>query len=152
VRELRNVARHIAVGYHDAAQAEVPAVLEMALRAPAAGVERSPVAETEGAVSKVRAARAEYRPIAEIGDDELIAVLRASRWNLTAAAGRLRVSRTSLYALVARHGGIRKAGDLSREEIAAALERFGGDLEAVADALGVSPHGLKIRWTELGSD
>jgi hypothetical protein len=53
---------------------------------------------------------------------------------------------------VARHGGIRKAGELSREEIAGALESCGGDLDAAAEALGVSPHGLKIRRTELGSD
>jgi two-component system, NtrC family, nitrogen regulation response regulator GlnG len=154
VRELRNVARHIAVGCHDAAQAELPAVVEATLRAPAAGEERSPEAPagSEGQVPKGRAARAEYRPISEISDDELIAALRASRWNLAGAAGRLRVSRTSLYARVERHGGIRKAGDLSRDEIAAALERSGGDLDAAADALGVSPHGLKIRRTELGSD
>jgi len=84
--------------------------------------------------------------------DELLAALHASRWNLAGAAGRLGVSRTSLYARVERHGGIRKAGDLSRDEIAAALERCGGDLDAAADELGVSPHGLKIRRTELESD
>ena len=95
--------------------------------------------------------RTAYRAITEITDDELMAALRASRWNLADAAGRLGVSRTSLYTRVARHGGIRKAADLSREEIAAALERSGGDLDAAADELGVSPHGLKIRRTELGS-
>ena len=82
-----------------------------------------PAAETVRPAAKARAARVEYRPISEISDDELLAALRASRWNLAGAAGRLRVSRTSLYARVERHGGIRKAGDLSREEIAAALER-----------------------------
>jgi two-component system nitrogen regulation response regulator GlnG len=140
------------VGCRDAEQAELPTAVEMALRGPAADEERSPVTGSKGTPSKAPASRAEYRPISEIGDDELVASLRASRWNLAGAAGRLRVSRTSLYALVERHGGIRKAGDLSREEIAAALERSGGDLDAAADALGVSPHGLKIRRTELGSD
>ncbi len=151
VRELRNVARHLAVGCQDSEQAELPPAVEMALRGPAAGEERSPVTGSHGPPSKAPAARAEYRPASEISDDELVAALRASRWNLAGAAGRLRVSRTSLYALVERHGGIRKAGDLSRDEIAAALERSGGDLDAAADALGVSPHGLKIRRTELGN-
>ncbi len=150
VRELRNVARHLAVGCHDADQAELSDIVERSLAAPAPSGERpaEPV-EAERLPSRSRTA---YRPITEITDDELVAVLRASRWNLADAAGRLRVSRTSLYALVARHGGIRKAADLSREEITAALESSGGDVDTAADALGVSPHGLKIRRTELGSD
>ncbi|MFY9821699.1 MAG: helix-turn-helix domain-containing protein, partial [Thermoanaerobaculia bacterium] len=141
-----------AVGCHEAEQAELPAVVKRALAAPATGVELPPVpAELERPASKAHASRAEYRPISEIGDDELLAALRASRWNLAVAAGRLRVSRTSLYTLVQRHGGIRKARDLSSDEITAALERSDGDLDAAADDLGVSPHGLKIRKTELGS-
>ncbi len=150
VRELRNVARQIAVGCRDAEEAEMPAPVGRSLAAPAPSGERPP-APAEGERPAPRS-RVVYRPITEVADDELLAVLRASRWNLADAAGRLRVSRTSLYTLVARHGGIRKAGDLSREEIAAALESSSGDLAAAADALGVSPHGLKIRRTELGSD
>ncbi len=153
VRELRNVARHLAVGCHDAVQAELTATVERALAAPAAGEERPAVApETVRPVAKTRTARVEYRAISEISDDELLAALRASHWNLAGAAGHLGVSRTSLYARVERHGGIRKAGDLSRDEIASALERHGGDLDAAADELGVSPHGLKIRRTELESE
>jgi two-component system, NtrC family, nitrogen regulation response regulator GlnG len=150
VRELRNVARHLAVSCRDAGRAELSDTLERSLAAPAPSGERpaEPV-EIERPAPRSRIA---YRPITEITDDELLAALRASRWNLADAAGRLGVSRTSLYARVARHGGIRKAADLSREEIAAALERSGGDLAAAADALGVSPHGLKIRRTELGGD
>ena len=138
------------MGCRDAEQAELSGTIERSLAAPAPSGER-PAEPVEGERPPSRS-RTAYRPITEITEDELMAVLRASRWNLAEAAGRLRVSRTSLYALVARHGGIRKAADLSREEIAAALERSGGDLEAAADALGVSPHGLKIRRTELGSD
>ncbi|HEX3529499.1 MAG TPA: sigma 54-interacting transcriptional regulator [Thermoanaerobaculia bacterium] len=152
VRELRNVARHLATGCCDAEQAELPLTVEQALAAAPGEVPAAGVPESGRREPGARASRAEYRPISEIADDELVAALRASRWNLAGAAGRLRVSRTSLYALVARHGGIRKAADLSREEIAAALERSSGDLDAAADDLGVSPHGLKIRRTELGSD
>ena len=53
---------------------------------------------------------------------------------------------------MARHGGIRKAADLGREEIAAALARAAGDLDAAASELGVSRHGLKIKLrAELGN-
>jgi two-component system, NtrC family, nitrogen regulation response regulator GlnG len=147
VRELRNVARHLAVSCRDAEQAELP---EGLLQAPVAanGEEPSPPAAPTGWRPPRR--RAEYRPGSEIAHPELLAALRACRFNLAAAAAALRVSRSSLYALLARHGGVRKAGDLTRAEIAAALERSGGDLDAAADALAVSPHGLKIRCTELG--
>src|SRR4051812_3870276 len=111
VRELRNVARHLAVGCRDAEQAELPAVVERALRAADAGAGHPPM-EPAGSGRPSPKARAEYRPIAEIADDELLAALRASRWSLAGAAGRLRVARTSLYARVERHEGIRKASDL----------------------------------------
>jgi hypothetical protein len=52
--------------------------------------------------------------------------------------------------LVERHGAIRKAADLSSEEIPAVLERSGGDLDLAADDLCVFPHALKIRRTALG--
>jgi two-component system nitrogen regulation response regulator GlnG len=151
VRELRNVARHLAVAGRDAALAELPAGLLQPFRAARTADERAP-AEPAADARPPAKPRALYRPIAEVADDELLAVLRASRFSVAAAASRLRVSRTSLYARVERHGGIRRAADLSREEIAAALERAGGEPEKAAAELGVSPHGFKIRRTELGSD
>ncbi|MFP5289034.1 MAG: helix-turn-helix domain-containing protein, partial [Thermoanaerobaculia bacterium] len=84
------------------------------------------------------------------GEEELLAALRAHRWNLTSTAARLGISRTSLYTLVERCQGLRKAAELGPGEIAAALERCGGDLDAAAGELRVSPHGLRIRKTELG--
>ncbi|HEX6903089.1 MAG TPA: sigma 54-interacting transcriptional regulator [Thermoanaerobaculia bacterium] len=146
VRELRNVARRVAVGSHDAGRAELPDGTERAAAPAAAGEEP---AERERPASRPRAA---YRPAAEVEEDELFAALRASRWNLALTAERLRVSRTSLYALVERHGGVRKAADLTLEEITSALDRAGGDLDAAADELRVSPHGLKIRRFALGID
>jgi two-component system nitrogen regulation response regulator GlnG len=150
VRELRNVARRIAVGSRDAAQAELPGGLERAPD-PAAVTQELPASLISTAPEKPASRpREAYRPISEVAEDELFAALRASRWNLAVTAERLRVSRTSLYTLVERHGGVRKASQLSRDEIASALERAGGDLDAAADDLRVSPHGLKIRRTELG--
>ncbi len=150
VRELRNVARHLAMEGRDAEQAELPAAVARALAGTVPSErpsERPPDVPEPPAPPRERTA---YRSTSEIGEDELLGALRASRFNLASAAARLNVSRTSLYALVERHGAIRKAADLSRDEIASALERAGGDLDAAADDLRVSPHGLKIRRTELG--
>jgi two-component system, NtrC family, nitrogen regulation response regulator GlnG len=150
VRELRNVARRIAVGSRDAAQAELPGELERAPD-PAAVVQELPASLLSTVPDKPASRpREAYRPVSEVTEEELFAALRASRWNLAVTAERLRISRTSLYALVERHGGVRKASQLSRDEIASALERAGGDLDAAAADLRVSPHGLKIRRTELG--
>ena len=144
VRELRNVARRIAVGSRDAGRAVLPGGLEPA---PAPAVRPDP-AKTEARPEP--RPRASYRPISEVTEGELLAALSASRWNLALTAGRLGVSRTSLYARVERHGGVRKASELGRDEIASALEGAGGDLDAAADQLRVSPHGLKIRKSALG--
>ncbi|HEY0515182.1 MAG TPA: sigma-54 dependent transcriptional regulator [Thermoanaerobaculia bacterium] len=150
VRELRNVARRIAVGSRDAGRAELPAGFEHAL-VPAAVPPRPPGPQTTVERPALRP-RVAYRPVADVKEDEILAALRASRWNLAVAAERLQISRTSLYALVERHGRVRKASELSMEEIASALERAGGDLDAAADDLRVSPHGLKIRRSALGTD
>jgi transcriptional regulator with GAF, ATPase, and Fis domain len=59
----------------------------------------------------------------------------------------LGISRNHLDKLLEREG-IRSPGDLSRDEIAAALETH-GDIVAAARALGVSERGLKLRLRAL---
>ena len=149
VRELRNVARQIVAGSLSEAQALLSHAVERALSAPAGkpaqGRREPPERQRPGP-------RPVYRPPSDVGDVELLAALRSSRWNLAEAASRLRLSRTSLYALIERCPAVRKASDLSREEIGSALERHVGDLHAAADELQVSPHGLRIRRTELGME
>jgi len=147
VRELRNVVRRIAMESSDLEQARISPAVEQGLAASVVQERQNDPAERP-----TPRPRTVYRPVADIAEDELFGALRASHWNLADAAARLGVSRTSLYSLVERHGGIRKASDLSREEIADALERAGGDFDAAADQLRVSPHGLKIRKTGLGMD
>ena len=94
--------------------------------------------------------RPTYRSPAGIQESELIEALRANRWRLQATAAQLGVSRASLYDLINRSPGIRKAGDLSREEIEEARERSDGSLDAMVDALEVSERGLLRRMTQLG--
>ena len=85
-----------------------------------------------------------------MGEEELLAALAANRWKLVATASQLGLSRTALYTLIDRCAGIRKAADLDRAEIAEALARHDGDLDAVVEELRVSRHGLQLRMTELG--
>jgi two-component system nitrogen regulation response regulator GlnG len=95
------------------------------------------------------ALHADRRRPSEVPEEELIAALRASRWDLQAAAEQLRISRPSLYALVEANPLLRKAGDLSAEEIARCWEECGGDVEAMVDRLEVSRKALARRLREL---
>ena len=62
----------------------------------------------------------------------MLAALREHRWNLKAAAQALGIARTSLYILLDRSTRVRAAADVPPEEVRAAWERCGGDLEAMA--------------------
>jgi DNA-binding NtrC family response regulator len=139
VRQLRNVARQIAIGNRGAARAVLPPALMKTL-------ER----QLEKGSGAHPASRPTYRRPADVGEEELLAALAANRWNLVATASQLGLSRTALYTLIDRCAGIRKAADLNRAEIAGALKRQGYDLDAVVEELKVSRHGLQLRMTELG--
>jgi DNA-binding NtrC family response regulator len=142
VRQLRNVARQIAIGNRGAAQAELPpAVLTILERRPESGSGVRPPPSTP---------RPSYRRPADVGEEELLAALAANRWKLVPTAAQLGISRTALYTLIDRCAGIRKAADLDRAEIVEAMARHGKDLDAVVEELRVSRHGLQLRMTELG--
>ncbi|HSF42791.1 MAG TPA: helix-turn-helix domain-containing protein, partial [Thermoanaerobaculia bacterium] len=81
---------------------------------------------------------------------EMLAALREHRWNLKAAAQALGIARTSLYILLERSPRVRAAADVPPEEICAAWERCGGDVEAVAAELEVSERALRQRLKDLG--
>jgi two-component system nitrogen regulation response regulator GlnG len=80
----------------------------------------------------------------------MLAALRAHRWRPQPAAEALGISRPSLYAKIEKSTKIRKAADLSRQEIEACLAQAGGDLDAMVEKLEVSKRGLQIRMTQLG--
>ncbi len=151
VRELRNVARRLVSEFSSEQEAELPAELEAELFADEdvsseAGAAAAPVLPTK------HRPRRQLRPVTQVPAAQILAELRASRFNLTLAAQRLRVSRTGLYGWVERHPELRKASDLERGEIIEALSRAGGDLDDAAEHLGVSSHGLRLRRTALGLD
>ncbi|MEE8524209.1 MAG: sigma 54-interacting transcriptional regulator [Thermoanaerobaculia bacterium] len=147
VRQLRNVVRQLAVSNQGTDELQAPPQIDRFLRADSRSESRSESRSDEP--SRPRA-RSSYRHPDDIGETELVEALRRERWNLTRAASRLNVSRTSLYALLERSPHIRKASDLSRAEIEACSRRCGGDLDAMVERLEVSKRGLRLRMTDLG--
>jgi two-component system nitrogen regulation response regulator GlnG len=93
--------------------------------------------------------RKEYRDPSEVDDDELLEVLRRNRWSVKPTAEELKVSRTSLYALIDRNPKIRKASEIGRDELVRVREECGGDLEEMGRRLEVSSSGLRQRMKEL---
>ena len=90
---------------------------------------------------------------AEKGDDgrlrskKVILKLISSQRKVATELG---ISRGSLYDRIEKSSRIRKAADLSREEIEECAARCGGDLDAMVAVLEVSKRGLQRRMTQLG--
>ena len=90
------------------------------------------------------------RGLAHISDEVLVEALRRNGWRIDATAADLRISKTSLYVLIERCPRVRKARDLTRDELAAAETRHAGDHRRMSEELRVSLRGLKLRLRELG--
>ncbi|MBV8200786.1 MAG: sigma-54-dependent Fis family transcriptional regulator [Acidobacteria bacterium] len=149
VRQLRNVARHLAIAGHAAATVTWDRQLERLLHDPRGAPLPGTSPLSEPAVPP-RRSRQRYRHAREVGNDELLTALRAHRFKLQPAAVSLGISRTALYELIERSPSLRKAGDLTVEQIENALAGAAGDREAAAASLEVSPRGLLRRIKGLG--
>jgi two-component system nitrogen regulation response regulator GlnG len=155
VRQLKNVARQIAIGSRGAETVRIGPQLERLLQEAVAHqqVAAEEALEDLGPIPAPRVApapRKEYRDPSEVDEEELLGALRRNRWAVKATARDLGISRTSLYALIDRNPAIRKAADIPREEILRVREEHGGDLGAMGEALEVSTAGLQQRMKELG--
>jgi two-component system nitrogen regulation response regulator GlnG len=152
VRQLRNVARELAIGSRAFDTAQVGPQTERLLQevaskpAPAPGPPPGPQPEP----SRQKTPAGTYRSPSEITRDELLEALRANRWELKGAAGSLGISRPSLYLLLEKYPEIRTARDLSRAEILECQQVCGDDLDAMADHLEVSRKGLQQKMKEIG--
>ncbi len=108
------------------------------------------VAASDGEVAGTAPPGPTYRSPSEVDEEELLRALKAHRFRLQPTAAALGISRTSLYALIEKSSRIRKARDLTREEIERSEKRCRGDLDAMAEELEVSRKGLRRRMTQLG--
>ncbi len=147
VRQLRNAVRQIVIAGRDAGDSGMWLQAERLLQEdarPAPDIDSTAGSKPEPSPRKV------YRSPEDVTDDELLAVLRANRWRIQRAAAALGISRGSLYDRIEKSQRIRKAADLTREEIEACRASHGGDLDAMVEALEVSRRGLQRRMTQLG--
>ena len=161
LRQLRNVARELVVGSRGFARAQIGPQIERLLRevteaaAPPSGP-LTPAIDLLGPdtprpgtpVPPIPPIR--YRPPSEVSTEELMAALRANRWEIKPTAAQLGVARPSLYLMMEKLPGLRKAGDLGRAEILEARDACNGNLEAMVDQLEVSKPALLQRMKKLG--
>jgi two-component system nitrogen regulation response regulator GlnG len=120
VREVRNLARRWAVASRSGVALERP---------PQAG--------------------AKHEAAPELDDDRLLATLEAHDWAPGAAARALGVSKTTVYAWIERSPRVRKARDVSPDELEQAMRATDRDPERAARLLKVSHRGLQLRLREL---
>jgi two-component system nitrogen regulation response regulator GlnG len=153
VRQLRNVARSLAIDSRGTGPAEtqMPSVLEDLLRDEMSPAEpRLPAVLPADRPAASAPARTVFRSPQDVSEEELLAALAANGWKPGATARQLGISRPSLYFLLDAFPSTRKAMDLSGEEIAEAGERCGGRLREMAAMLHVSEAGIRRRMKQLG--
>jgi two-component system, NtrC family, nitrogen regulation response regulator GlnG len=150
VRQLRNLTRQLIIGSRGLDSLRVSPRVEQELDS---AVIPSPV-RSMSVSSPVGATLEEKGPTrrkpSEVGEEELLEALRASSWDIKAAAERLGITRPSLYELIDRSPRIRTAGDLSPEEVTRCFQECQGDLDAMVRRLEVSKRALQRRLRELG--
>lgn len=160
VRELKNAVRQVVITSRGADVAWLDPAMERQLttRATDGAADVSRVADARAADGG-RAADARrpeepqsdgWRDPNEVSEEELVAALERNHWKVGAAARALNVSRTSLYALIERSTRVRKASDVTLDQVVEARRRCGTDMDALAGALRVSKRGLLFRLKELG--
>jgi len=149
VRQLRNSVRQIVIDSRSRDSVQIGPQIERLLRE--AG--RPPIAAVAPSASpgpRRKAPAAAYRPPSDVPVEEILAALKANRWEIKSAAAALGISRPSLYVLMDKLPGIRKAADLGLDEIQAAADACEGNLDAMAAHLEVSKRGLVQRMKQLG--
>jgi two-component system, NtrC family, nitrogen regulation response regulator GlnG len=152
VRQLRNLVRQIVLAGRDGEPGmwlQAGRLFQRFFQDDARAAARPDSTPTAG-VPPVELPRKDYRSPEAATEDELLEALRANRWRIQRAAAQLGISRTSLYDRIEKSSRIRKAVDLSHQEIEACHERCAGDLDAMVEFLEVSKRGLQRRMTQLG--
>jgi two-component system nitrogen regulation response regulator GlnG len=152
VRQLRNAVRQIVIDSRRSETVQIGPQIERLLRE----VDAQPAAPTleilppPSTPARRRKPAKPYRVPSQVPVEEIVAALRGNAWEVKPTAAQLGISRPSLYVLIKKIPGLRKAADLSRAEILQEQEQCQGDLAAAALRLEVSHSGLLLRMKQLG--
>ncbi|NTX36050.1 sigma-54-dependent Fis family transcriptional regulator [Myxococcus sp. CA033] len=159
VRQLHNVTRQLVIGSRGLSQLRVEAHLEQLLDSATTPVGGRALPEPALRWADVDALGRTLMPgvsirrrPSDVGEQELLATLRASGWDLQATAVRLGISRSSVYLLIDKSTLLRSAGEVSPEELTRCFHECAGDVDEMAQRLEVSRRALLRRIRELGLD
>jgi two-component system, NtrC family, nitrogen regulation response regulator GlnG len=156
IRQLRNVVRQLIIGSRGHTRLRMDPRLQQEMDDALSPRPGRPAAQAEVKLPlKPQRATPEpklltRRKASEVSEPELLAALRSCAWDLSAAADRLGIPRSSIYDLIDKCPNIRTAGDLTVEELTQAFRECHGDLDAMVQRLEVSKRALGRRIKELG--
>jgi two-component system nitrogen regulation response regulator GlnG len=145
IRQLANVARQLVISSRGDASSSLPESLVNLLLTPS----DSQPHDGEALPAAITNPNVKLRP-EDIDESMLLDALREEGWRIAATSRRLGISRTSLYGLMAKSSKIKKARDLTSDEVSEAIEAAAGNVGEAAARLEVSERGLRLRMAELG--
>jgi len=147
VRELRNLARKLAIANRGQRFLETRGISLNRERAVSAPPEANPVVPA----SSVPTIPARQKSMPSTIDSEtLLAALKKNKWRAGPTASELGISRSSLYTMIEQNPDVPKAKDISKQQLEAARSECNGDLDQMAERLQVSKRALQLREKDLG--
>jgi two-component system nitrogen regulation response regulator GlnG len=147
IRALQNVAKQVAIDYHNAPHADVRHILARAGGSVVAASSLVPVPIEAVAASPPPAVKERLRP-ADLKPDDIEEALQ-DHGSVPAAAVALGINKQSLYNLIRKHN-IKTAVTIPREEFEAVVMQLAGDADAIARHLGVHRRSVQLRIAQLG--
>ncbi|MFT4705330.1 MAG: DNA-binding NtrC family response regulator [Bradymonadia bacterium] len=141
IRELRNVAEGVATRCWGEDHASLPLLENVGVVLPAQSIEMKP--------TEALPAHKERADLSLLTKANVLGALELSVFSAGSAAKALGVSRTSMYALMAKHG-IRRSNELEKVDLQGALLAYQGDVDAAALSLRISARAFKNRAGEVG--
>lgn len=141
VRQLRNVARQLAIGNRGQHCLRTTSSIERMLDQPAVAPSTSPATSAQPAIDRRLPSKTE--------DAEILSTLRSHRFEIKKAAKALGISRAALYAWINDSPVVHTAGQLDADTIRRAHRELDGNLDEIAAQLEVSRFALQRRVREL---
>jgi two-component system, NtrC family, nitrogen regulation response regulator GlnG len=152
IRQLRNLTRQLVIASRGQPHLRLDSTLEKELGPPMTPLGRplrpGQVPDSQATPVPRPPAEPRRRRPSDVTEQELKAALEACAWEPMATAERLGIARSSIYDLMDKCPSIRKAGDLTPQEIIDCYHACQGDLNAMVSRLKVSKQALQRRIRE----